>query len=316
MTETTDELKHDQAEIGKIPPASDDVKRNNEPLSLRLDHFSRIAISILGTLYAVGLLIVNSNLGQHGLFHAELARPEYVMAGAMWAFLTGLTLVVIRATTLELKDYFTASKWSKSVTKAILLIVISTYGYFAALQFVSIGKLYVIEELDWSVNWEGVFGVAALILNALLPWSAVQIIRSWSKAGTRTITDFSKGILTWHHWSILWNLALGLTTLSTYATSTYPLLPRQFGGGSKPFVRILFSESYPSFELMGDLPVSADRKSVGPARLIFETDKMLFLKAGYHQTLFGGFFERKEAKESRLIGIERSRIVTLIYLSR
>jgi hypothetical protein len=39
-------------------------------------------------LYAIGLLIVNADLASFGLVSLHLARPEYVLAGVLWAFLS------------------------------------------------------------------------------------------------------------------------------------------------------------------------------------------------------------------------------------
>ena len=46
----------------------------------------RFLIAGIGGLYTVGLLIVNIDLGSYGVFNLDLARPEYVMAGALWVF--------------------------------------------------------------------------------------------------------------------------------------------------------------------------------------------------------------------------------------
>jgi len=49
----------------------------------------------LAVLYAVGLLIVNVDLGRHGVVAVDLARPEYIMVGLLWAILQLFTIAVI-----------------------------------------------------------------------------------------------------------------------------------------------------------------------------------------------------------------------------
>jgi hypothetical protein len=49
---------------------------------------SRYSISAIGLLYAVGLVIVNADLASFGLVSLDLARPEYVFAGILWAFIS------------------------------------------------------------------------------------------------------------------------------------------------------------------------------------------------------------------------------------
>jgi hypothetical protein len=44
------------------------------------------AALIVGGLYTVGLIVVNLDLARYGIVDLDLARPEYVLAGALWAF--------------------------------------------------------------------------------------------------------------------------------------------------------------------------------------------------------------------------------------
>ena len=46
---------------------------------------ARFLVAALGGLYTIGLLIVNIDLARYGASNLGLARPEYVMAGALWA---------------------------------------------------------------------------------------------------------------------------------------------------------------------------------------------------------------------------------------
>ena len=50
---------------------------------------------VIAALFGVGLLIVNMDLGRYGVVELELARPEYVLVGLLWAVLVGGTLTLL-----------------------------------------------------------------------------------------------------------------------------------------------------------------------------------------------------------------------------
>src|ERR1019366_7381252 len=49
----------------------------------------------IAAFYAIGLLIVNLDLGRYGLVAVDLARPEYVVVGLLWTILVTLTIAAI-----------------------------------------------------------------------------------------------------------------------------------------------------------------------------------------------------------------------------
>jgi hypothetical protein len=60
-------------------------------------------VVLTGGLYTIGLLIVNLDLGRYGIVTLELARTEYVMAGALWFFLNASTLALVTGVILQSK---------------------------------------------------------------------------------------------------------------------------------------------------------------------------------------------------------------------
>jgi len=50
----------------------------------RFSAAARMIVFIVGGLYALGLLIVTVDLSRYCIVHLDLARPEYVLAGALW----------------------------------------------------------------------------------------------------------------------------------------------------------------------------------------------------------------------------------------
>src|SRR5258708_29804099 len=68
----------------------------NQPTATPLPELERVqslgkaAVFGVGLLYVVGLVILNLDLGRHGLVSLDLARPEYILVGSLWMFLTVL----------------------------------------------------------------------------------------------------------------------------------------------------------------------------------------------------------------------------------
>jgi hypothetical protein len=56
----------------------------------------RIALFI-GTLYTIGLIIVDVDLARYGIVNAELARPEYIVVGGLWLLLSASAAAVIES---------------------------------------------------------------------------------------------------------------------------------------------------------------------------------------------------------------------------
>jgi hypothetical protein len=50
----------------------------------RFSEAARVIVFIVGALYVLGLLIVTVDLSRYGIVHLDLARPEYVLSGALW----------------------------------------------------------------------------------------------------------------------------------------------------------------------------------------------------------------------------------------
>lgn len=69
----------------------------------------RAGILVIGSLYTVGILIVNLELGGYGLLSLDLARPEYVMAGALWSFLMVVTIGAFKVAIGEVKQILLSS---------------------------------------------------------------------------------------------------------------------------------------------------------------------------------------------------------------
>ena len=50
----------------------------------RFSEAAQLIVFVVDGLYALGLLVVTVDLGRYGIVHLDLARPEYVVSGALW----------------------------------------------------------------------------------------------------------------------------------------------------------------------------------------------------------------------------------------
>src|SRR5438094_5894180 len=99
-----------------------------------------VAAVLVGALYAVGLLIVNVDLRRYGFVNLSLARAEYAVTGALWAFLTVVGIAAL--------DYIVAS-WRASTERLLLTryglvvldIMVTTVAFFLFLNYTSHGAL-------------------------------------------------------------------------------------------------------------------------------------------------------------------------------
>ena len=81
----------------QIDSSGDSASSFEVSISERLSDVSKRVALVLGIFYVVGLLIVNMELGKYGMFSLGLDRPEYVLAGALWVFLSVIPILIFRA---------------------------------------------------------------------------------------------------------------------------------------------------------------------------------------------------------------------------
>jgi len=87
----------------------------------------------MGVLYAVGVLIVNLDLGRYGVVAVDLARPEYVMVGLLWTVLVTLTIAVLWfmfwfvsdvMRLIARSEYFAAIGWAVGVLVVLVFYLL------------------------------------------------------------------------------------------------------------------------------------------------------------------------------------------------
>jgi hypothetical protein len=265
-----------------------------------MDSLWRRAIAVLGIFYGVGLIIVNAELASWGIVNLELARAQYVLAGALWAFVclpfppygAGLLSVSLRARRL---------RWLHPTVRRILRICL--FGIFIPLMTINMvagypaGKGPFYHALDPFVILGVVVNCASLVIGVFY----VNRIRAalQSDSGHRG-----------SQWMLVPSgLLLGATilgvNLTVYATQLYSVMPQHFGGGNRPAVMILMSAPYPA---NSGLPISDDGRTIWRTFLLLETSNTVVVTG----------FERVQTNRARYranaVAINRNQISSLVYL--
>lgn len=75
----------------------------------RLEVLSKIGLTLIGSSYAIGLLVLNMHIRQYGVAYLNFVQLQYVMVGALWLTLSGATyfaahFLVARLDELSKKD--------------------------------------------------------------------------------------------------------------------------------------------------------------------------------------------------------------------
>ena len=247
--------------------------------STLLQNAARVGVLFVSALYIMGLLIVNIDLSRHGLVKLDLGRPEYIMAGLLWAFLTASTLVLVRFSVREAKKRLSSQKWFWAAGW-IFGEIIAVFGFVAFILGIFSHNQVVL--LDYNkhglitVNWRDLPVLLALLFNCLFIKQLVDRIAEMHKGGQFSLAS-----------PLAWELIIRntispvlfvLVGIILYAQAVFPRFPREFGGGQREIVRLfLFEHPTASWKELG-LPMSGDSKTVGPVVLLLETETMLYLK--------------------------------------
>jgi hypothetical protein len=228
------------------------LTRLSEPLS----HITPLAALILAGLYTVGIIIVNLDLGRHGLFHLDLARPEYVMAGGLWAVLT-------LATTWGIHVVVSRLRWSGEPWRRRLWNLIQAAALIPGPASLLLGAVgYDAGDERW---WWLFLAIGVVVANGSAVWLTGGVVRET----LRNVENL--GAIS----AVFWFLAV----LGLYTTIVFAFIPKGFGGGQKATVQLLLTETGPHSWAPYSVAVSQDGRRIGPVLLLLETPNMLVVKA-------------------------------------
>ncbi len=249
----------------------------------------------IAAFYAIGLLIVNLDLGRYGLVAVDLARPEYVVVGLLWTILVTLTIAAIWFVTWLVLDVTWPSALFKPFGRAagllaLVVVVPSVLAfYILVLGVVSGGGLKDMFH-PWFLNL-----VMGLVVQSLLIMVTVRVlfllralIRGERKSAERRVSILlfpfppspdapeSSRILALFL-AIGTSIAFGLVGFFVYTLFVFSQIPREWGGGTKQVVELFLTEKLPVFADRKDIPLTTDGKRIGPVICILETERVLII---------------------------------------
>ena len=250
---------------------------------------------VLGILYAFGLLIVNVNLAQYGLTSSNLARTEYALAGALWIGLCG-----IMAAGLELIVRTVRRAWQPNQRlKAIGLAALQALGVLVTIYF----ALVVLSYSEMEFDWKSLRMLGVLAWNGICVGAAAENMRVVAKEGFSISAFFEEKTQRLGAGNRVIILIYVLAALAAYGRWVYPEVPQEFGGGRKPEVTIRLKEYQGQQFYAGlGLPTSADDASIGPVKLILETDSFLMVTGA-----------TSEGDPKPAVGIDKGLVSMIVY---
>jgi hypothetical protein len=259
----------------------------------RLEDISKAAVFSIGVFYVIGLIVVNSELGFYGVYSMELGRPEYILAGALWVFLTLLPILVLRyyrslTSPIEWKgdwNYYALGTRALNIGIAFL-----AFSWF--LQILSGGELAFVGEREF-FNWPGtiatltaagVFCAPAFLLTELY---RTRLARFQGRELTLSLLMERPDL----PFNLAYVFMTTLMFLGAYSTLVFPHLEMRYGGGKHPNVEIVLSQAINLAWKTNQIPVSPDGLKIGPALLLLETlDTIVITKPRIGTETWGRMF--------------------------
>jgi hypothetical protein len=253
--------------------------------------WAQASIVGLGLWYAIGLVIVNIDLGRHGVVNLDLARPEYVMAGGLWLFMT-----LIAGWGLYAGATFARDRWRESYTrlliwswKPIFFVCVVPFSILYAFRYADA------QEFSWTPL---LLGYVAVELNAALVVGVVGQVRELRAKPLSAALIHEVPTL------LFQNVPTMLLFLAMYAGIVYPNVPKEFGGGRKPVIYVFLTEMPPVHWSALGYPTVASSRMVGPVSLIQETTGQIVVapvEPKFGEWKFGS------------IGVDKRIISTVLY---
>ena len=243
----------------------------------RFSEAAQLIAFVVGGLYALGLVIVSVDLGRYGIVHLDLARPEYIVSGALWVTVVLAPVVTSVLGLLSAWDSIKVRSF-KGFSLAVIGISLSGFVWPVAMM------LYLSSPIEH--GWLLTMGLRHLLVLAVSTTAAVFCFLPTLIFARLT---FGQG----GHWRSnavsLFAVVAALVVSVAYATWVYtafafPELDRAFGGGRKPVVQIaLRQEAPPSWEVTG-MPISADGTIVGPVLMVLERSDAIVVVSAISMT--------------------------------
>jgi hypothetical protein len=214
--------------------------------------------------YVAGLFIVNIHLGRLGVVDLELARPEFVLVGAIWFVLTvAPAILFLRGRELLRESRSKSFSWRE----------LQRFAYYIAkvLMLLAFSIAITRPPIDL-VNPRSAEYFVVIVCGAwiILPtkegWSVLN--RALAKGG-----EFGPAV-TWELWELT---VCCLVAFAIYSVFVFPSIAKEWGGGYAPSVELILYDSSNIPWTSLSITASADGKKVGPVRLLFENQSEILV---------------------------------------
>ena len=235
---------------------------------------SSVVIAAVAVCFSVGLLIVNLRLARHGVFGAGFVKTEYVLAGALFFFLSAFVYCAMLIVENKLKTARSNLQGKRRV-KAILYLVLAC---IVALSFpvivITAFCNYELTLLSWRA-WV----VLAILLPVPLHVSNlfVPVSKFWSQLTSNTSRELPTMDWRSHIHEALYPIFYFITVISLYATYAYPYLSPAFGGGKKDAAIVYVERATVPLLRTLQMPIAQDSLAIGPLIILSESETELIL---------------------------------------
>jgi hypothetical protein len=301
---------------------------------------------MLGTLYVVGLLIVNIEMANYGLFSMGLARAEYILVGTTWAALAAFNgSMTLQGLSVLLQGQEhgailgTLKAWTRAAW-ALVLVLFAPVSTLGAIYFVNqwiTGPSSAVARVDWwlfavqmvaleanvgllVVAYRGLAslsgGMAVSVPSVPTPAASPPPAQPLAPAPEPDAAPVSRMLPS--SWSKLGEYGYGtfhftiwlILALWLYTAAVFPLIPQALGGGQRSLVTLLLKES-PGLDLKSlGLPAVAEKSLLGPVSMLVETDTMYFV-VGPRQDRAPGLWHLSH-RGARAVGLEKKLVVAVV----
>ncbi|MFN0313769.1 MAG: hypothetical protein ACKVQA_01850 [Burkholderiales bacterium] len=242
--------------------------------------FPALGIGAATLCFSIGLLIVNIRRAQFGVYSMDFLRAEYVLAGALYLFLTamaGTTAVYALPYLGEGVNKWKARRHTHGVAKILQALIYSLAPFGIALPLLSQYRFLFF-------SWEYFIALACLFLQAISARSLVATaLLAWRTQARRT-TDVAAN-------DLMLDLDLGmhkiialLSALVLYSYFLYPKLSPAFGGGFRTNVYLVPTATGAATLRDVGIPSQSNGTHFGPVQVLTSSDQevtaLLLLEEG------------------------------------
>jgi hypothetical protein len=242
---------------------------------------TRVAVAITGSCYVAGLLIVNFDLAQYGVFNLQFLQSQYVLAGVLWAFWVGMTTALLTYCAHKVRDELqkipaeNTGPAKRGRKLSVVTAVIITEGLPLGIMLVggvwTLGGFQVgFFEADVAALFRT---VGIIILNSV----AVLALARDLGAVRRGLRGNDVRFISSHAYESSIRIMLVLVMLSLYAKVAYPHFPPAIGGGRKPMVNLVYDKHAEAVISALGLATVPGTSLVEPLKWVFETDDSFIL---------------------------------------